>query len=505
MGGKAFVNDKPGSIVLLRKLTTGVCLWFAAISWSAAADILKFVDDPLSAKPPALTIGAMLPGDSEPISCPSTVDLAQPLALGDVVDLALCNNPQLKASWAAIKIQSNAVGEARAAYLPTLHGSVSKLHNDTRYPDFPASNTSSLGHSLYLGLNWRLFDFGGRAANNEVANHLLNAALASHDAALQKSLSEVIKAYFDAMTAQASLSARTAAAEIAQETLLATRRREAKGVVALSDTLQADTALAKARLELHRAEGDFRKALSVLVYCAGLPTGTVLKLPGEPAESSREAINELSVWIANAQERHPEIVAARRQLAAAKAKVDVVRSEGLPAFDFTSNFYQNGYPNQGLQSTKTNVGTVGVTLTIPLFEGFGRQYKIHGAKAQAEQKEAQMEDVEHQVLTELVRAHADAQASLDNLQSSEALFSAAQTAVRSSERRYSKGAADILELLATQSALADAQQQRIRCLAEWHSARLRLLASAGVLGKMAVNSKQNDFRFLPPPPAGLPH
>ena len=81
---------------------------------------------------------------------------------------------------------------------------------------------------------------------------------------------------------------------------------------------------------------------------------------------------------------------------------------------------------------------------------------------------------------------------MNNLRSSEALLNAAQAAVKSSEKRYAKGAADILELLNTQSALADAQQQRIRSLSEWRSARLRLFASAGLLGRKVIIPKANN-------------
>lgn len=49
-------------------------------------------------------------------------------------------------------------------------------------------------------------------------------------------------------------------------------------------------------------------------------------------------------------------------------------------------------------------------------------------------------------------------------------------------RKFDRGAADILEILSTQSALADAWLERIRCQADWRSARLRLVASAGGLG-----------------------
>lgn len=86
-----------------------------------------------------------------------------------------------------------------------------------------------------------------------------------------------------------------------------------------------------------------------------------------------------------------------------------------------------------------------------------------------------------QILSEVVKAHADAVSSLDNLAASEELIEAAQASVESSRKRYDKGAADILELLSTQAALADARQERIRCLAEWQAARLKLLASAGIL------------------------
>jgi outer membrane protein len=61
---------------------------------------------------------------------------------------------------------------------------------------------------------------------------------------------------------------------------------------------------------------------------------------------------------------------------------------------------------------------------------------------------------------------------------------AASAAVASSIKRYDLGAADILELLTTQTTLADAVQERIRCISEFRSAKLRLLANAGILGKL---------------------
>ena len=397
--------------------------------------------------------------------------------------MALCHNPQVKAAWAVIKVQAGALGEARAAYVPALHATASKLKNVTRYTDGTLPDTINSGKTKYANLTWRLFDFGTRSANLESANQLLTAALASHDAALQKVLTSVVGAYFDAMTAQATLKARTQAVDLAKGTWQTTQRREAKGVAAVSDTLQATTALAKAQLALSRAQGDAQKTRSVLIYAMGLPANTLLLLPDEHVTVQDTKVQDLAQWLNDAQQKHPAISAARAQLAASKAKVKAVQAEGLPTLDYTQNHYQNGYPNQGLSSTNSKVNTVGFTLNVPLFEGFARTYKVRGAQAQSEQSEAQLQDTELQILMEVVKAHADAQSSFENLQASQQLLSAAEAAVQSSQKRYDKGAADILELLSTQSALADAQQDRVRCLSDWQSARLRLMASAGVLGR----------------------
>ena len=458
-----------------------------------AIEFPYMLQDPLLTRPNVLDLGATLPGDIASLACASRNLNSQrfktPLALETAVDMALCHNPQVKAAWAVIKVQAGALGEARAAYVPTLNATVSKLHNNTRYTDGTLPDTSNSGKTKYANLTWRLFDFGTRSANLESANQLLTAALASHDAALQKVLTSVVGAYFDAMTTQATLKARAQAEELAMGTWQTTQRREARGVAAVSDTLQAAAALAKAQLALSRAKGDAQKTRSVLLYAMGLPLKTVLNLPDEHTATQDVRVQDLTQWLNDAQQKHPAIAAARAQLAASKAKVQSVRAEGMPTLDYTQNYYQNGYPNQGLSPTNSKVDTVGFTLNVPLFEGFARTYKVRGALAQIEQSEAQLQDAELQILMEVVKAHADAQSSFENLQASQKLWSASEAAVQSSQKRYEIGATDILELLSTQSALADAQQERVRCLSDWRSARLRLMSSAGVLGRSSFISE----------------
>lgn len=410
---------------------------------------------------------------------------ASPLSLGEVVDIALCNNLQIKVAWAQIKLQASQLGQAKAAYLPSLSLAVNKLRTQTRYPDAPDymdADSTVEGYTAYASLNWRIFDFGGRTANKHAADALLSAAFAQRNASIQKTLHTVVGAFFDALAADHALAARQQVTKLAQDTYESTLRRERKGVVARNDSLQA--ALAKAQLAQQRASGEKTKALAALSYPLGLAPQTSLRLQqdGYSAEAGH-TMEDLASWLRAAQTQHPAIVAAKLQWTAAQEKVVVARSEGRPTLELTGSYAKSGYPNQGLQANRTQTTTIGLTLNIPLFEGFARTYKVQEAQAQAQQSLLQMQDVEHQTLGEVVKAYADAQAALLNLTASQTLLQAARQIVASSRKRYLDGAADILELLSSLNALTEAQQERIHCIADWNSARLRLWASAGNLSR----------------------
>lgn len=433
-----------------------------------------------------LASAAAQAGEFEAAPCPSAYEAGVPLTLPAAVDLALCHNAQVHGAWAGIRLQAAGVGEARAAFLPTLNAGVSRVHDRTAYPGASTPSGSLNSNTGSLNLSWRLFDFGGRAAGQRSAQALLDAALANRDAVLQKTLAATVSAYFDAQTARANVRMREEYRALANETVLATQRRAQRGLGSHSDTLQATSALAKAALGASRADGEFQKARAVLVYTLGLPAEAGVILDDDADAPVAGLSEDLHTWLALAQARHPAIVAAKAQLAAARERVAVSESEGRPSIDLTANIYQNGRPNQGLSAASTRETLVGISLNIPLFDGFARHYKVRGALAQAGQREAEAQDVKQQTLMELVKTHAEASTALANLAASQAWLDAARDAQASVQRKFGLGAADILEMLNTQSALLEAQQERIRCQAEWRSARLRLLASAGVLGREAI-------------------
>lgn len=429
----------------------------------------------------------VLPGDTDPVSCvTSGMEAAAPLMLAKAVDTALCNNAQIRDAWINIRVQAAALGQAKAAYWPTLSANFTELGDQTAYPGTDVATTTRTEGTVYGALTWRLFDFGGRAASKRAAESLLEAALASRDATIEKILGSVVQAYFDAVTRRSVLENRSDDETLARSTLESARRKEEQGGGAASDTLQATAALAKVSLDKNRAIGDYEKSLATLVYALGLPPGSSISLPQDVDLRTGSEESDLGEWLKDAEQHHPAILAARAAVEAAHDQVGAARSNGRPTLDLNGNYYQNAYPGQGLTSTSTRVATFGISITVPLFDGFLTHYKVQGAEELAKSKEAELQDTIQQTLMQVVQAYADAQSSLRNLSVSEDLVNATTAAFESSQRRYTSGATDILELLTIQTALADSKNERVRCLAEWRAARLTLLTSSGSLNRAAV-------------------
>lgn len=470
----------------VRLLVLAGMLLFA--SGADCFELNSFLSDPFDVTPEVLRKGVVLPGDLQPFQRAPSKDFDQPLSLGEAIDLALTHNQRVKGAWADIKVQANALGEVYATYLPLVGGTVSWARDNTSYSESGYESSHTSGFSFQASANWKIFDFGGRSASRNAARHLLTAALRSYDAAIQETLAGVVQAYFDAVTQAASVRARSEEAELGEKILRSAQSREETGVLSRSDTLRAKTALAKSRLNGSRAQGDYEKALAMLRYVLGVSADTGLVLPEEVMKHTDidGEGRELSNWLEDAKTSHPAVKAAREQLEAAREQVKAIELAGLPSLNLSLSYYRNSRPGQAISAANVTETTGVLSVTLPVFEGFSSSYKTLGGRALAERRAAALSDTEQQVAKAIARSYGDATFALKNLEISETLLDAAQEALAVSRRRYDKGAANMEEVLSAQAALSDARSERIRCIAEWNSARLQLLANAGKLGHQGL-------------------
>lgn len=418
----------------------------------------------------------------------SSPGLIPELTLPVAIQLAICHNPQLRASWSQIAQQAAQVGQAKSAYWPQLNAGVGRQSSDVSYGNgFPGTSTQATTQNIVL--SWRLWDFGARDARTDAAQAQLNAALSGQNATLQKLLGEVLYLYADAQAAEARLFTQKQLLPLADRNLLSAQRRQAGGAGSTNDTLQAVTAQARIRLEQSRVEGELKKSQAQLAYQLGLPSGIAYTLPpllpNLPTESlsplphatDRLLTRALDDWLEYARENHPAIASSRAQLKAAEAGISAVESDGLPTVDLNLGHYRNGRPTQSLSTVRSRENVVGVSVSIPLFDGYANTYKVHAARATVEQKRIELQATEQQTLQELVQQYAEAHATLKNLRAAVDLHRAASASAQSAQRQYENHAIDILQLNQSLTTLQQAQHDLVRSQLEWSRARLKLWLS----------------------------
>jgi len=415
-----------------------------------------------------------------------------PLGLAEVVDLALCNNPQTREAWASARVQAGQVGLAQAPYLPSLAGSVGSARSTTRIED--VGTTRRTTNTAALSASWLLYDFGNRAATLDGARELLAAALATQDSVAQAVFLAALTAYYQVHALNAALTAAERSEKAAGESLEAAEARYRAGTATPADRLQARTAYSQATLTRIRTAGELASARGALANAIGLdanraPALLPLDEPVGVAGSTAPADFERNVetLIADARRRRPDLAAAEAQVRAAQANVEASRAAHLPTLSLSA---LPSWQNSGGIDTRS--ASIGVTVNIPLFTGFAQTYKVRSAEAQADQKAAQRDRLQLQVALDVWRAYQALRTATQSLRTTADLLASAEQSERVAAGRYRAGVGNILDLLTAQSALAAARQQRVQSVFDWNIARATLAQAAGALDSSLLPALAGD-------------
>ncbi len=460
--------------VMHRTSSTSAGLAGAALLASALA-ALAAGNDPFDTEKlrPASPAQAWEQADAPACSAPAA--LPDPLTLLDAIDLALCNNPRTRESWAAAKGSAAQVGIARGAYLPsvTVNGALQSTNQ---------TNTTLSGRrdqaTGSIALNYLLFDFGGRDATLEQARQTLFAADWTHNFTLQTVLQDAASAYFQLFANEEAVVAAKSAEESALKSLDAARARQKAGAATRADVLQSQTAFSQAQLTRVQADGSAAASRGVLANRIGVPSNRPVRIvpPGD-LEARRIADTELDQLVQTATSRRPDLLSAEANVRAAESNVKIQEAAGKPTISAfgTGNGINN---NPGLDS---RAGTIGVSISIPLFTGYQSTYRIRNARELLEQRQATRDRLRNDVTLDVWQAYQDLRTQNQSLTAAADLVASARESYDVALGRYKAGVGTVTDLLNAQSALASANQQRIQARFGWNVAKITLAKAIGGL------------------------
>lgn len=460
---------------------------FAVGSPFAEAFSLPNAQDPFDTaliEPPRPTLAAPAAPGFVPCQEPTATTV---FGVVEVVDLALCRNPQTHEAWANARADAASVGIAQSAYLPTVDGKITTTRSR-------GNSVTTQQDTASLTLSWLIYDFGARSANLENARQLLSAASSTLDATVQTVFLNALQYYYNAQAARAAVTAALESERASRESLTAAEVRYQVGTGTPADRLQAQTAWSQATLDRIRAEGTLRNALGQLATVMGLDAGRPLQLVDIPQTAPDASFErDVDALIEQARTLRPDLKSAEAQVRAAQANVDYARAAGLPTLSLgTGPAWQR--VRSGGDSVNSHDNAIGLTLTLPLFSGFETTYRVRSAQANAEAVSAQRDAVRLQVALDVWTAYQNLTTATQSIRTTDTLLASAEQSERVALGRYRAGVGSILDVLNAQSALAAARQQHIQARLDWNVSRAALAKAIGSLdGRLLDPAAKNPL------------
>ena len=416
------------------------------------------------------------------------------LNLLEVVNLALCNNPQTRIGWANARIQAALVGVNKANYLPSAALSAAATHN------LSGSATGLNQRNVGVTLSYLLYDFGARAANLENARQLLATAIATQDNTVQAVFLGAVQTYYQAQATYAALDAALESERAAKESFAAAAARYNAGSATPADKFQAQTAYSQATLNRITIEGNQKNAQGALANMLGLDANQNVSLAIANTVAIPNSFEvDINALIETARQHRPDLQAAAAQVKAAEASADAARAAGRPSISLNAS--ANRINSGGITS---NGSLVGINLSIPIFSGYATTYRVRAAEAQADVKSGQLKQLRLQVALDVWTAYQNLTTATQSLRTTADLLSSAEQSERVALGRYKAGVGSILDVLNAQSALASARQQRIQSTFNWNINRATLAQAMGSLDASLlqtfsdVNNQKPDISGLQP-------
>lgn len=414
-----------------------------------------------------------------------------PLSLKRAVEIAVApdGNARVALAQETIAQAQDHVTEARSAFLPNLDTTIQDRRQTTNLGAYGFNFALPVPGFAIPSIVGPFTVFDARAtAQQSVFNfsdwQKLKASKASLsqvrldlDTTKTQVGDEVAHDYLTCLQADAVRNTARANVELSQALLDQARRQQGAGTGTGIEVTRANVQLANDRQRLIRAENDRARAVLVLLKAMGLaldsPVEFTSKLDETPVDTSAA-----QALLSEAQNKRPELKTQTQREEVARLNYESIKAERLPSLGTQADYGAIGPDIIGSRATYT----MGLSLKIPVFDGFRRQARREESSSQLKQEQIRTRDLRQQVELQVRMA-------LENLNSAKSQVDAARDGLTLAEnelaqarRRYDAGVATSIEVTDAQTRLQRARDNQVVALYDYNVARLDLATATGTLG-----------------------
>ncbi|WP_119157220.1 TolC family outer membrane protein [Caldimonas tepidiphila] len=416
-----------------------------------------------------------------------------PPSLLSLYQTALETNPALRAQRSAIDRAQARADLASSRLRPQLALTLSGARNDFRAED--ASRNLYNSERKSVNLRQPLLDVASRRLASAEAMRIEQARL-EHEALRVELAARIVEQLLDALNAVEELGA----VQAEQQAVSGQRDRVARLVerqmAKQPDLLEAEARLATLAAREIEVRNELRVAIEALVQSTGIPVST---LPRLVAPSLPRLSGEFEEWLQRAVQGSPVLAASQQALQAEQRTVSSARAQHLPQLALIAGQTWSDTDAESRRNTPYTVRSVGLTLTVGLYEGGRVDATVREALAREAQAEAQLEERHRQLELQLRTAWLTARSQLQRAEATLQTAEAQERARDALQRGFELGAATMVDLLLTQQRLFRARADHARARHEYLRSLVRLRRHSGTLDEEEMQGLSGLFAAALPP------
>ncbi|MCB4809001.1 TolC family protein [Tamlana sp. 62-3] len=355
--------------------------------------------------------------------------------------------------------------QSKDSRLPVVNGSASQAFRNGQSIDPITSefvdqqiNTTSFGVNASVNL------FQGNQIKNRIKQNTLLAdqnSLYVEEAKNSIKLS-VAEAYLQALYAKEGIVVAEKTLEASTKEAEQAKARLDAGSIAMQDYTDAISQEATNRYDLIEAKNNYEQQVIVLKQLLELEPEVEFDIvtPNNDIYTAPILPNKIAVYEA-ALGMLPEYEAVQLDVDVTEKDLDIAKGDYLPTLALTSSLGTGYTSSQDMNFSNQLNGnfnqTVGLSLTIPIFNGFQTKAEVQKAKIAIDQSKLEVVSLQKEIYKNVATAYQNALSSQEQLEAAKAANKAAEESYKLAQKKYDLGALSTTDLVVSQNAFTNAQ------------------------------------------------
>ena len=403
----------------------------------------------------------------------------QAWTLQQCLDHAAEHNIQLQKSRISLQEAQEQLQQTKAALFPSLSASISQSVGYRPFQEAmtvvqngmatSTNNKVTENGSYGLNANWTVWNGGINQKNIKAQELQTQLTEVQGEQSLNSIQEQIAQLYVQVLYTTEARKVNEKLRETAQQQLDRGRERYKLGDLAKADLAQLEAQLASAEYDVVNAEtqiATYKRQLKELLQLGITESFDVAASEMDDSRALEPVPSKADVYNAALNFR-PEIRAAQISSDAADLQLNIAKSGYLPTIGLnagvgTSHYFATGQDAFGEQLKRNLNGSVGLSVSVPIFDNRRNKTAVNRAKLQQTSAKLDLMDKQTTLGSNIENLWLQATSAQQRFQSAQAAVQSQETNYELVNEQFKAGLKNIVDLLQARDNLLQAQQNKLQ-------------------------------------------